>query len=122
MKNISSKSKTSWREQGETPDYRFSLANERTYLAWVRTALALLAGAVAIDQLAPELANPTIRIILSLFLCLASGGLSLFAYKRWAANERRMRNNEALNYTRFLALISIGMLLLTSFVILAIIS
>jgi putative membrane protein len=35
-----------WHEQGEDPDYRFSLANERTFLAWVRTALAILAGAI----------------------------------------------------------------------------
>lgn len=31
-----------WRREGRDPDYRFSLANERTFLAWIRTALALL--------------------------------------------------------------------------------
>ena len=31
-------------DDGEEPDYRFTLANERTFLAWVRTALGLLAG------------------------------------------------------------------------------
>lgn len=31
---------------GEEPDPRFTLANERTFLAWTRTALALLASAV----------------------------------------------------------------------------
>ena len=31
--------------QGEAPDPRFTLANERTFLAWIRTALALLGGA-----------------------------------------------------------------------------
>ena len=35
---------------GDEPDYRFSLANERTLLAWLRTALALLAAGVAVDQ------------------------------------------------------------------------
>lgn len=49
--------KIKWRQTGEAPDYRFSLANERTYLAWIRTALALLAGAIAVDQLTPDLAN-----------------------------------------------------------------
>ncbi len=34
-----------WRQEGEEPDYRFSLANERTFLAWISTALALLVGA-----------------------------------------------------------------------------
>ena len=40
----------SWRRDGQEPDYRFSLANERTFLAWIRTALALLAGGVLLDQ------------------------------------------------------------------------
>ena len=40
-------------ELGETPDYRFALANERTFLAWVRTALALMAGCVAVVQFVP---------------------------------------------------------------------
>ncbi|SQI19420.1 Putative inner membrane protein [Salmonella enterica subsp. arizonae] len=39
-----------WWLAGKKPDYRFTLANERTFLAWIRTALALMAGAVGIDQ------------------------------------------------------------------------
>jgi hypothetical protein len=35
----------------QEPDYRFTLANERTFLAWIRTALALIAGGVAVAQL-----------------------------------------------------------------------
>lgn len=31
-----------WSRQGEEPDYRLTLANERTFLAWIRTALAIL--------------------------------------------------------------------------------
>lgn len=42
----------SWRHQGQEPDYRFSLANERTFLAWMRTALALVAAAVLFHQFA----------------------------------------------------------------------
>ena len=38
-----------WRRQGTEPDYRFSLANERTFLAWIRTVLAVLASAVLLD-------------------------------------------------------------------------
>src|SRR2546423_4566731 len=45
------------------PDYRFTLANERTFLAWLRTALALLAAAVAVVQLVPEFALPGARHI-----------------------------------------------------------
>ncbi|MFC1235202.1 YidH family protein [Vibrio sp. F74] len=113
-------SKTNWRRLGEAPDYRFSLANERTYLAWIRTALALLAGAIAIDQLTPELANPSVRILLSIFLCLCSGLLAVFAYKRWSSNEKAMRNKSALPYTGFLKLISAVMLFLTVTIVLTI--
>jgi len=40
-----------WYEEGETPDYRFSLANERTFLAWIRTGLGFFVSAIAIDQM-----------------------------------------------------------------------
>ncbi len=33
-------------------DYRFPLANERTFLAWMRTCLALMAAAAAVIQFA----------------------------------------------------------------------
>lgn len=42
------------RSVGSDPDYRFTLANERTFLAWIRTALAPVAGAVALAGLAPD--------------------------------------------------------------------
>jgi len=105
--------KLNWRKLGKAPDYRFSLANERTYLAWIRTAMALLAGAIAIDQLAPELADTSIRVFLSTLLCLCSGLLALVAYKRWAANEHAMRNNHNLPESSFLKIISIVVIILT---------
>jgi putative membrane protein len=120
LSRIKNRTSASWRSKGNPPDYRFSLANERTYLAWIRTALALLAGAIALDQLTPELANPTIRLSLSAFLCFCSGVLALFAYHRWALNEKAMRNNQPLSYTGFLKLISAVMLFLTFLVILVI--
>ena len=43
------------KEDGRTPDYRFSLANERTFLAWLRTSLALIGGGFAVDQFLPDL-------------------------------------------------------------------
>lgn len=43
-----------WRNEGTEPDYRFTLANERTFLAWIRTALALLAGGGGIASVSVE--------------------------------------------------------------------
>lgn len=120
MKNFKTQPRRFWREEGQAPDYRFSLANERTYLAWIRTALALLAGAIGIDQLTPELANTSVRVFISSFLCLCSGLLALFAYIRWAKNERAMRHNLELPYTSFLKIISIVMISLTIIIVWAI--
>ncbi|AKL14400.1 TPA: YidH family protein [Kluyvera intermedia] len=91
---------------GEAPDYRFSLANERTFLAWIRTALGFLAAGVGLDQLAPEFATPLIRQVLALLLCLFAGGLAVYGYMRWLRNEKAMRLKEDLPYTRSLLVIS----------------
>ena len=56
---------------GEEPDPRFTLANERTFLAWVRTALALLAGGVAVEAFAGALFAPPARVVLSTELLLS---------------------------------------------------
>lgn len=81
-----------WWQTGTRPDYRFSLANERTFLAWIRTALALIAGAVGIDQFASHLGSPLTRLSLALVLFCAGGALAASAYTRWARAERAMRH------------------------------
>ncbi len=122
MKKLNQSQRKPWRKQGQDPDYRFSLANERTYLAWIRTALALLAGAIGIDQLTPDLAEPEIRMLISSFLCVCSGLLAVFAYRRWAQNERAIRNNSQLIYTSFLKVISVVLVAITLVIIWVILS
>nr|WP_086939286.1 DUF202 domain-containing protein [Thaumasiovibrio occultus] len=102
----------SWRRQGKAPDYRFSLANERTFLAWIRTALALLAGAVGIDQLTPDLADPLIRLALCSALSLFAAFMAFFAYKRWSANEKAMRLGQDLSYSGLVRVVSLLIFLL----------
>lgn len=102
---------------GEAPDYRFSLANERTFLAWIRTALGFLAAGVGLDQLAPEFATPLIRQVLALLLCLFAGGLAVYGYMRWLQNEKAMRLKEDLPYTRSLLTISIVLVAVAAVVI-----
>ncbi|WP_437889881.1 YidH family protein [Phytobacter sp. V91] len=102
---------------GEAPDYRFSLANERTFLAWIRTALGFLAAGVGLDQLAPEFATPLIRQLLALLLCLFAGSLAVYGYLRWLQNEKAMRLKEDLPYTRSLLTISAVLLVVAAVVI-----
>lgn len=85
-----------WRREGQKPDYRFSLANERTFLAWIRTSMAVLAGAIAIDQLAPQIAPSGVRIVVCVLLAVIGSALAVEAYRRWALQEQAMRNNQEL--------------------------
>ena len=96
-----------WRRTGKTPDYRFSLANERTFLAWIRTSLALLAGAVAIDQLSPNIAPQPVRLVLCVLLALIGAGLAVLSYRRWSQMEAAMRNDQALPFSRVLLFMTI---------------
>ena len=84
-----------WQEEGDEPDYRFSLANERTFLAWIRTSLALLAGAAAV-AFVPQFHAEHARWVLAIGLALLGGSAASFAYVRWAANERAMREHRPL--------------------------
>ena len=105
---------------GEAPDYRFSLANERTFLAWIRTALGFLAAGVGLAQLAPDFATPLIREVLALLLCLFAGGLAIYGYLRWLRNEKAMRLKEDLPYTHSLLIISV-MLTLVAVIVMALV-
>ncbi|WMY76733.1 DUF202 domain-containing protein [Buttiauxella selenatireducens] len=91
------------------PDYRFTLANERTFLAWIRTALAFMASAVGIDQLTTHLAPTLYRLALVVLLGVTSAGLSFYAYRRWAVNETAMRHAAELPFPRILIWISSGL-------------
>jgi putative membrane protein len=79
------------REVGEEPDYRFSLANERTFLAWIRTSLAMLAGGVAVVQIVPNFSITGGRHILGVPLVLLSIVVSVSSYRHWAQSEQALR-------------------------------
>lgn len=73
------------------PDYRFTLANERTFLAWQRTALGLLAAAVAAVQLLPELGVPGARHVFGGVLAVLAALTKGVGLRRWQQVDRAMR-------------------------------
>jgi putative membrane protein len=81
-----------WRQSGQEPDYRFSLANERTFLAWIRSALALLAGGVLLVQFATRLSPPWLLASIGIALAGFAGLVSVVAYRQWRDNEIAMRH------------------------------
>lgn len=105
-----------WRGVGEDPDYRFSLANERTFLAWIRTALALLAAGVLLEQFSTGLGPRVVVVVLAVVLGLLAAGLSAMAYFRWRANEIAMRSGGRLPGTLAISLIAAGLLVVAAVV------
>ena len=79
----------SWRDLGKDPDYRFSLANERTFLAWIRTALAILAGAIILREFDSD-AHESFTLLSGALAALAAI-IGASAYWRWRGNELAMR-------------------------------
>jgi putative membrane protein len=79
-----------WAE-GEEPDPRFTLANERTFLAWIRTALALVAAGIGLEAFVPALALPGLRQAFAVVLALLGATVSATAYRRWARAQRALR-------------------------------
>ncbi|MEO3924722.1 DUF202 domain-containing protein [Micromonosporaceae bacterium B7E4] len=95
------------REVGETPDYRFSLANERTFLAWLRTGLALIAGGLAVAQFLPPMPVPYLREALAVALLLLGGAVAVRAVDHWARTERAIRLGHELPASRFPAVLAL---------------
>jgi putative membrane protein len=83
--------------EGSEPDPRFTFANERTFLAWLRTSLALVVAGVAVDVLAEsgDSAAGAYRPLAAALIVLGMAA-SATAFTRWMANERAMRRREPL--------------------------
>jgi putative membrane protein len=89
-------------------DARFSYANERTFLAWNRTALALIATGVAATQLLPQFDVSFGRRLLGLPLIALGALIALTSYAHWQANERAMKRGDPLVPSRIPLLLSVG--------------
>src|SRR6478735_11148381 len=76
---------------GTEPDARFSLANERTALAWVRTGLGLVAGGVALTSFATFAGMAGLLDVVAGVACLAGAGFAGYALVSWRRNERALR-------------------------------
>lgn len=104
---------------GTEPDARFTLANERTFLAWIRTSLALIAGGVALAALDLPL-QPGLKLAAALVLVVSGILAPLQAWFGWARVEQAIRRSEPLPGSRLAAPLAgavavVGILLLLGF-------
>jgi putative membrane protein len=82
------------------PDYRFTLANERTLLAWLRTGLAFVAGGVAVATYAPDLGASWASAVVALALVAVGLGTAVGGYLRWRRYEAAIADDEPLPESR----------------------
>jgi putative membrane protein len=77
------------------PDARFTFANERTFLAWSRAALALVVAGLAVIQLLPPFSGvPWGRRIIGTPLILLGLAVAVISYLEWLRNQRALRRGE----------------------------
>jgi len=94
---IASADEAAQADDGTEPDARFTYANERTFLAWNRTALALVVAGLAIVQLLPPFAGvPWGRHVIAIPLIALGAVISVASYRDWQRNQRAMRRGEPL--------------------------
>jgi putative membrane protein len=84
----------------QQPDVRNTYANERTFLAWNRTALALMATGAAATELLPKFAEPFGRRVLGLPLIALGAYVALGSYRQWRRNDQAMRTGQPLPSSR----------------------
>jgi putative membrane protein len=89
------------------PDYRFTLANERTFLAWQRTALGLVAGGVALDEFARSVLPSHLTSVLAVVAVVLGGAVAALGLRQWATSQRAMRRGEPLPPTRAVPVLAV---------------
>jgi putative membrane protein len=95
------------------PDARFTFANERTFLAWHRTALALVVAGLAIAQFLPPFPGiPIGRHLLAVPLILLGGVLSVASYLEWGRHQRALRRGEPMGTSMLPRILAIAITIL----------
>lgn len=94
------------------PDYRFTLANERTFLAWIRTALGLLAAGVAVRQLVPPFEVPGATTALAVACVGLAALVAGMSFPRWRRVQAAMRAGAALPDNRMVVVLTAAVLVL----------
>jgi putative membrane protein len=105
-----------WWKRGSEPDYRATMANERTLLAWSRTALAFLAAAFAVVKLT-DVTPRGLRLALAGYLVGLAAVVTVAGYLQWRSRQLRMREGRPLGRVLGPAALMAGLLVLAGFVV-----
>ncbi len=98
------------RSVGEDPDPRFTLANERTFLAWVTASLGFIGIGLALGTILPG-QLVWIRVLSALWIVLAVVIITR-AVVRWFRMERAMRLSQGLPLSSSIPAVALAVALL----------
>ena len=101
-------------EGDSEPDVRFTYANERTFLAWIRTSLALMATGLAATQLLPAFDITYARRIIGIPLILLGAVIAAVSFRNWGANQRAMRRGDPLPHSVLPTLLAVGLIVIAT--------
>lgn len=104
-------------EQGSEPDPRFSLANERTALAWMRTGMSVIAAGVALAVYAHTADGSTWIRAAAVAGCLAGAAIGIWSLLHWGNVERALRRGEPIPAPSLLLVIPIAFIPVAALII-----
>lgn len=107
---------------GNEPDARFTLANERTFLAWTRTALAFLAGGIALGAFDVTGIPPGTQTFAAATVIVIGMAIAAGAAIRWVRVERALRHGRPLPAPAIAPLLGVGILVASIVVLVGLLS
>lgn len=105
---------------GAEPDPRFTMANERTVLAWVRTSLAFVVAGLAAAVADGVVDTGNLLRVVAVVTVAVGAWLSVTSLVRWGRTERAMRLQEPLPAPSDLVLVVLAVLVLAVVAVLAV--
>ena len=93
---------------GEAPDARFTLANERTLLAYQRSAIGLMAAAIAVAHF---FGDELMVLVLALAMLGTAAFAALGGYARYRQVDAALRQGRAISSGSAAHLVSLAVLL-----------
>jgi putative membrane protein len=106
---------------GTEPDPRFTLANERTFLAWIRTALALIAAGVALEAFNLPI-QPALRLAAAIVLLALGILVPVLAWLTWGSVELALRQSSPLPASRVALPLALGISAVAALIVLGVLT
>lgn len=109
-------------ENDREVDYRFILANERTFLAWMRTSLGLIAGGVALDQFVAVGSGSGVVRVIALVVIALGAGVAILGVTQWRRADAAMFEGRPMARSRVVPMLGIGLVVIAIGIAVALIS